>query len=429
MSKQVARHNITDELYVYQQANSARWYARFSLFGQWHTKATKKKDLNDAIAAAHQLVAEYRLKLEHNIPIKTKRFKNVAELAIKRMLAELENGTGRQIYKDYIGALNKYHIPYFDRLNITSIDYQKLLEFDAWRIEQMKRVPAKSTLLNHNAALMRVFEEAQLNNWILPIQIPKLSAAKGSDGQRKAAFSKEEYYILRYAILSFISNARTQKTWMIREMLQDYMDIAVYTGIRPGTEMENLTWGDLSLKQQHDKVVFYITVRKGKTTKHTGARRVVCREEVLWAIERLRERFPNRKPKDLLFQLEDGTTTSETSRAFDKLLIENELKESPGGKRTLYSLRHTYITWQLMNKVPAQIIAKQCGTSIQMLEQHYSHVMPEMFTEELSGVSFDEEDPVKLIMQDSEEEKAQTAKDTAKWISEWGAEVKKRGCL
>jgi integrase len=193
--------------------------------------------------------------------------------------------------------------------------------------------------------------------------------------------------------------------------------------------MENLTWGDIELRQKYDKIVFLITVRKGKTTKHTGARTVVCREEVLWAFERLRERFPNRKPKDLLFKLEDGSKTKELSRAFDKLIIENDLKESPRGKRTLYSLRHTYITWQLMNQLPAQIIAKQCGTSIQMLEQHYSHVMPEMFTNELSGVDFTNADPVKLIVQDSKEEKAELAKDTAKWISEWNSELKRRGCL
>ncbi|MBL4911451.1 MAG: tyrosine-type recombinase/integrase [Alteromonadaceae bacterium] len=429
MSKQVARHDITDELYIYKQANSLRWYARFVLYGNWYTKTTKKKDLEQAIPAAHQHFIEYKLKLENNVPINTKRFKSVADLAIKRMQQQLAQGTGKQSYNDYIGVLNKYHIPYFDNNYITSIDNQRLLEFDVWRIEQLKRTPAKSTLLNHNAAMMRVFEEALLNKWILPIQIPRLTASAGSDGQRKAAFNKEEYQKLISALPSFIGNSRKQNTHMLRELLQDYMDIAVYSGIRPGTEMENLTWGDIELRQKYDKIVFLITVRKGKTTKHTGARTVVCREEVLWAFERLRERFPNRKPKDLLFKLEDGSKTKELSRAFDKLIIENELKESPRGKRTLYSLRHTYITWQLMNQLPAQIIAKQCGTSIQMLEQHYSHVMPEMFTNELSGVDFTNTDPVKLIVQDTEEEKAELAKDTAKWMNEWNAEYKKRGCL
>ncbi|MFT4927401.1 MAG: hypothetical protein ACI8WB_003508, partial [Phenylobacterium sp.] len=47
----------------------------------------------------------------------------------------------------------------------------------------------------------------------------------------------------------------------------------------------------------------------------------------------------------------------------------------------------SYITWQLMNgEVSMEILAKQCGTSVQMIEQHYSHVIPKMFAKELSGV-------------------------------------------
>ena len=82
-----------------------------------------------------------------------------------------------------------------------------------------------------------------------------------------------------------------------------------------------------------------------------------------------------------------------------------------------------------MKQLPAQIIARQCGTSIQMLEQHYSHVMPEMFASDLSGLDFSEEDPIKILVHDTEEDKAELARDTAKWISEWNAEYKKRGCL
>ncbi|WP_284207146.1 hypothetical protein [Thalassotalea eurytherma] len=42
MSTQTARHDIQDGLYVYQQANSKRWYARFVLYGKWYSKASKE---------------------------------------------------------------------------------------------------------------------------------------------------------------------------------------------------------------------------------------------------------------------------------------------------------------------------------------------------------------------------------------------------
>ncbi|EGM71436.1 hypothetical protein [Shewanella sp. HN-41] len=72
--------------------------------------------------------------------------------------------------------MRKYHIPFFDRTYITSIDSEKLREFDKWRIEQFDRVPAKSTLLNHNAAMQLVFKEAVDHKWMLAAQESSLSA-------------------------------------------------------------------------------------------------------------------------------------------------------------------------------------------------------------------------------------------------------------
>lgn len=78
-----------------------------------------------------------------------------------------------------------------------------------------------------------------------------------------------------------------------------------------------------------------MTVTKGKTTKFTGTREIVCRED----------RFPNRRPSDKLFRLSDITTTKELGTTFDRALNNIELKQS--------------------------VLVKHCGTSIQMIEQHY----------------------------------------------------------
>ena len=62
------------------------------------------------------------------------------------------------------------------------------------------------------------------------------------------------------------------------------------------------------------------------------------------------------------------------------------------GKRSLYSLRHTYITNQILDMVPLAVLATQAGTSVSMIEQHYNHVMPIMFLKQLAG-----KDRAKLI--------------------------------
>ena len=53
--------------------------------------------------------------------------------------------------------------------------------------------------------------------------------------------------------------------------------------------------------------------------------------------------------------------------------------DDKGNRRTIYSLRHTYATFQLVNNnVDMHTLAKQMGTSILMLEKHYSHLTPRL---------------------------------------------------
>jgi len=169
-----------------------------------------------------------------------------------------------------------------------------------------------------------------------------------------------------------VGNSRKEKTKQIRELLLSYMKFCVNTGIRPGTEMEGIAWGDIEMTRQDHNVRFKVKVSKGKTTKHTGTRTVLARDQIWDCLEELRERFPDHKPRDKLFRLEDSESTNELGIAFRKALEECNLKGSSYGPRTPYSLRHSYITWQLLRRdLRLDILAKQCGTSVSMIEQHY----------------------------------------------------------
>lgn len=428
MATQVARHTIDESLYIYLQDNSKKWYARFQLFGKWYCKSTKQTDKNEAIAAARYLRFEWKVKAETGTLTNSKRFKDVAERAIKSMEHDLAHKVGKVSYKDYIGALRKYHIPFFDRTYITSIDQMKIKEFEIWRIKKTGRVLNKSTLQNHNAALQMVFKEAVDNQWMLPVQVPSLSA-KGEQGSRRAAFTEEEYDQVLETIEILRDESRKEKTRQIREVLLDYAEVVINTGIRPGTEMEALTWGDIEMTRQDHQVIFKIKVRKGKTTKHTGTRTVVCKDDIIFPLMELRERFPNRKPSDKIFLLADGSETKELGRTFTAALDKCNLKNSPDGPRSLYSLRHTYITWQLLSRtLRIDVLARQCGTGIAMIEQHYSHVVPSMFEEELSGVTFEKQAPKKKSKRALVRER-RTKEILSERFKEWEAEYKKRGCI
>ena len=60
-------------------------------------------------------------------------------------------------------------------------------------------------------------------------------------------------------------------------------------------------------------------------------------------------------------------------------------KNSEGQTRTLYSLRHTYATFELLeNSIDIHTLAKQMGNSAAMIEKHYSKITPMLSAEKLA---------------------------------------------
>jgi integrase len=61
---------------------------------------------------------------------------------------------------------------------------------------------------------------------------------------------------------------------------------------------------------------------------------------------------------------------------FNRILDEEGLKfDREGQRRTFYSLRHTYICFRLMEGADIYQIAKNCRTSVEMIEKYYaSHI-------------------------------------------------------
>ena len=58
---------------------------------------------------------------------------------------------------------------------------------------------------------------------------------------------------------------------------------------------------------------------------------------------------------------------------FDNILAQNNLKRDRDGKaRTSYSLRHTYICMRLLEGADIYQVAKNCRTSVEMIEKHYA---------------------------------------------------------
>jgi len=84
--------------------------------------------------------------------------------------------------------------------------------------------------------------------------------------------------------------------------------------------------------------------------------------------QRVKKRM-NGQPTQIIF----GTVQRELLNA---ILTELKLKtDRDGNRRTAYSLRHTYICMRLMEGADIYQVAKNCRTSVEMIEKYYaSHI-------------------------------------------------------
>lgn len=387
-------HARGGEVVLYKRGDSKRWQARFKLKDlKWHRLATKQQNLQYAAQTACEAYDRARFLFDEKIPISSKRFDVVARLAIEEMEAQIASGHGKPVYNDYITVTKKYLIPFFGNYNLNSIGYEELQKFGTWRIKTMGRSPVLSTVTTHNSAMNRVFDTAVERGWIAQAQVPKLKN-NGKKGTAREAFSLSEYKSLTSYMPSWIDKGHTEKTNQMRRLLRDYVLVLSNTGIRHGTEAMGLCWRDIEWIVKDGERYLQLTVN-GKVGKRTA----IARHSTETYLRRIQERTPNiaqltfdallkKRLNQKVFVLEDGTETNSLAGTFRILMRDSGLDKDRDtkAKRSLYSLRHTYAHLSILSEsMDVYTLAKQMGTSVKMIEQHYGHLKPAQKADVIAG--------------------------------------------
>jgi integrase len=381
----------------YKRDNTKRWQATFQIEGHWVRISTGKRDLEEAKAVARDHYMDYKFRAKHDLPVVTKRFEDVARLAIADMQRQLDGDAGRKVFKDYIQVIESYFIPFFGKTYITNIDFDKIREFNAWRVAKIGREPKASTLNTHNSAMNKVYGEAVARGFVSQAKVPIL-ANNGEEGSRRPDFGLEDYRTMIRKLPSWIASGKKGKSEQMRALLRDYVLILANTGMRHGTEAQNLRWRHVNVFTEDglEYVEFYL---HGKTKPHDA----IGRAGTVKYLKRIHARTDAIKhiPFDIMikqkldlpvFCLPDGSVTEHLRQTFKAFLKEAGLLKCPktGQDRTLYSLRHTYATFALINDgMDVHVLAKQMGTSTGMIERHYSHLTARMKKDMLTGKRYD----------------------------------------
>ncbi|KIN71442.1 Phage integrase family protein [Sulfitobacter guttiformis KCTC 32187] len=382
---------------VYRRVRSRRWQAAFTIDGHTVRISTGKRDLEEAKEYAGDAYLEYKFRHKNDLPIVTKKFSDVARLAILDMRKQLNAGLGKKVYKDYIVCIESYLIPFFGSQHVTSIDYQKIQDFYEWRRIKMGREPKASTLNTHNSAMNRVFDEAVARGFLAHKNVPLL-VNKGEKSERRPDFTREEYATMIRKLPSWITQGKKGKPTDMRHLMRDYVLILANTGMRHGTEALNLRWKHVTLFE--DKGLQYLEM---SVSGKTGRRDIICRSGTINYLKRIHERSEDIKhiPFEQLlknkvdlpvFRLPDGTVSKNLHQTFRAFVTETGLITCPrtAQNRTLYSLRHTYATFSLLNDgMDIHALAVQMGTSIGMIERHYSHLTPRLKKDMLTGKRYE----------------------------------------
>lgn len=408
---------IERQLVIFLRPRSTVWQCRYQINGQWQRNSTNQRDREGATKRAYELLVEANVRKKLDYAPITRYFKDIAHLAAKRMDEDTAIGKGKVSYKEYKVTIEKYLIPFFGKYKVDSLDYALLQKFDEWRTKKMGSAPSHSTLLNHNAALNKVLDVAVKEGYMVAGNRPTL-AAKGAGSVRRQDFNLDEARALIDNFDKWISRGKADSI-QIRMLLKDYVSVLLDTGARPGNELMNLEWVHIRKEAYHEEIhtgemaddgegdiheivqvnanyTAYISIPESKTKSRVS----VGRSPTVKALRSIADRNYGKTLEEMLsigshdkiFMYREYLNSESIKsnkiaqlrkptsfpKLFDLYLREHNLQIDPikGQKRVLYSLRHTYATLALTYDKNAEIrtLAKQMGTSVQMIEKHYDHL-------------------------------------------------------
>ncbi len=381
------------EVVVYRRANARTWYCRYKLAdGTWHRLSTKQFSIEHAVRAACDLYDEARFRQRLGLAHTAQNFAQIAVATLADLRRELDLGRGKSVYASYITCIERYFLPYFAEHQLETLTYSDIAEFELWRNRQMRKQPKASTLNNFASAWNRLLQTAVQRGWLSErAAIPKLST-RGIKSNPRPAFTRSEIDQLLVFMKDWAQSGRLTVEREMRPLLRDYVELLFYTGMRHGTEALGLRWCDVSWHT--DKDVRYLRLRvSGKT----GERWLIAKHTAINSLHRLFARqfdsslgtfdhLLTSNNNTYVFRFSNGYQPNSLNGTFRRLMRDSDLGNTETGQmRTLYSLRHTYATLELLEHgTDIHTLSKQMGNSAAIIERHYSKLTATMAANRLA---------------------------------------------
>ena len=400
------------------------WYCRIKIpkEDRYKTISLKTADIDEAKKKATRHSYDIETRIQHQVPVFEKTFAEVAnEYHDFQKLLALAKDITMSRWK-IVGSYIRLHLlPFMSNTQITQVGDKEWKTYPLWRkneggnviVKKGKKgaqdektiVAAKDGAIRQEMMTFRaIMNFAADKQYIRERQVPRGNLPSGK--ARREEFTPQEYKQLHTFGRKWIKGAKRESEASVwyRTMAYNFMLVMTNTGMRP-PEARNLRWRDFDVrKDKHGRQFVLLNVRgKGKYRELVAANSVATR------FETIRELALNRPFKDDT-QNDDGLSSNERktispddfvfinangassgslygSLITDLLKKSNLLFSSSGSRRSTYCFRHTYATFRLIEGVDVIFLAKQMGTSVKMIEDHYAHITPSKNAERiLQGV-------------------------------------------
>ena len=369
----MAAHHLLmgGKLHVYKRENSPLWQCSTYLAGRNYRTSTKQESIGQAKDIAEDWYLDLKGKSRAGELRNGKTFKFAADQFRKEYEAITAGERNPKYVADHWMRLRLHLVPFFGHKIVSEITPGLVQEYRVHRATSRKHPktgkalrPSRTTLHHEIVTLRHVLKTAERHGWLS--FVPNLSAPYKTSGKitHRAWFSPGEYKQLYEATRRRAKTPPKPRWRWACEQLHDFVLFIGNTGLRPD-EAWRLEYRDVEIveDQGSGETILEITVR--------GKRGVGYCKSMPGAVvpfNRLKERNKP-SPTDRIFP--------KTHRElFNRILGEEHLKKDrEGNARTAYSLRHTYISMRLMEGADIYQIAKNCRTSVEMIEKFYaSHI-------------------------------------------------------
>jgi integrase len=391
---------LGDKVRIYRRREGGAWHCSTYLKGKEWRQSTKEKSLARAKDVAEDWYLELCAKDRFGDLQSGKTFAQAA----KKFEDEYEAITrGRRSPKWVQGHKDRIRLhllPYFGNKVLSQITSGAVQEYRVHRMTEPEREdqsqtnkktdgegkgqdtepkpwkpPARNTIHNEVVTLSMVLKTAQRHGWLE--FLPDLSDPyrRQSKVEHRPWFTPNEYKQLYEATRKNASEPKNKRFKWHAEQLHDFVLLMANTGLRPD-EVKLLEYRDVDIvdDEYSGQRILEIEVR--------GKRGVGYCKSMPGAVrpfERMLERNEP-EPTDRLFP-------SDFKKMFNNILTDNNLKFDRNGKaRTAYSLRHSYICFRLLEGADIYQVAKNCRTSVEMIEKHYAAHLKDMIDTSLVNV-------------------------------------------